>query len=297
MELTEGRKDFLARRRSFIGGSDAPAIVGVSPWKGSLGVWAEKVGLAESEGSDEEFLELGTVLEPYVAQRYSKAHGGVEVICASEMPFQGLTRHPKYSFMGCHVDGLISHRTKGPGVLQIKTSGFDDGEWKDGAPLHYLVQHQHEMETAQVKWGVIAVLFGAPTFHTRFIEYESQPDLVGELIEAEAAFWKHVENKTEPTATALDLAVMRRLHGIRESEIELPPEALVFDKEIAEASDIIKAATERKDEAKARLLQLLGDNSRGVLPGRIGAWRRKENPAQSYHVDKKAYTDFRRVRA
>ena len=66
--------EWLALRRTGIGGSDAGAIMGVSPYKGAYSVWADKIGkLPPIE--DNEAMRQGRDLEDYVARRFAEKTG------------------------------------------------------------------------------------------------------------------------------------------------------------------------------------------------------------------------------
>jgi len=294
-QQSQARAAFHERRRHGIGGSDAAAVVGVSPWRGPLDVWSEKVGLVEPEERDEEFLALGTVLEPYVAARYER-ETGLKVVPGVERWKDGLAVHPRWPWQRAHPDAVILSEARGEGVLQIKSTGFDDEEWKDGAPLHYTVQVQHEIAAADFQWGVLAVLFGAPAFHFRFFEFERDHEFIGALTETEAEFWRHVEEKIQPTATALDNAVLRRLYpGVTGEEIALPTEAAEWDLDYLRGADLEKQGRELKAQAKALIAQALGEAARGKLPGGNGVYRRAIVNKREYTVAASSYVDLRRV--
>ncbi|GIV52679.1 MAG: hypothetical protein KatS3mg038_3200 [Candidatus Kapaibacterium sp.] len=52
-------------RRSFLGASDAPAVLGLSPWRSAWEVWAEKTGRIDS-WSGNAATSAGQLLEPAV---------------------------------------------------------------------------------------------------------------------------------------------------------------------------------------------------------------------------------------
>jgi putative phage-type endonuclease len=284
------RSKFHAERRGVIGGSDAPAVCGVSPYKGALDVYCAKLGLVPPDEREEEFLELGEAMEPYVAARYTREFG------VPVTPGRGvLTVHPKWPWMAAHIDAWIEHPERGTGVLEIKSTGFDDEEWESGPPLHITVQHQHQLEAAKASWGVVGVIFGAPTWHLRFFEFERDREFVGNLLDAEASFWRMVETKTPPPATGLDVTVLKKLFpNVNATTIELDAEAVVWDRAFLTADADLKDAKTRRDDAKARLLQLVGENGFGALPGG-GGWKRNEISRKGYEVKPTTYCDFRRA--
>lgn len=71
------RDDWLAVRKTGIGGSDAAAAVGLSPYKSQLELWLEKTGrdagLVTPDPQDtKEPVYWGTLLEPIVAAAYTR---------------------------------------------------------------------------------------------------------------------------------------------------------------------------------------------------------------------------------
>lgn len=74
------RDEWLDVRKRGIGGSDAAAAVGISPWKSPLELWMEKTGrdgdIPKPDPNDEDSpLFWGSLLEPLVAELYSRRTG------------------------------------------------------------------------------------------------------------------------------------------------------------------------------------------------------------------------------
>ena len=70
----QDRSQWLEERRQGIGGSDAAAAVGLSPWKTRLELWLEKTGQTPDREETPE-MRRGTLLEPVVKQLYADATG------------------------------------------------------------------------------------------------------------------------------------------------------------------------------------------------------------------------------
>ena len=100
-------------RRTFIGGSDAPVILGVSKWKTPFRLWQEKVGLiAPDDLSDNERVHFGTVLEDIVAREFAERTGKKvrrvnDRIQKKDEPF---------------LVAQIDRRVVGGGILECKTT-------------------------------------------------------------------------------------------------------------------------------------------------------------------------------
>ena len=60
-------------RLGFLGGSDAAAALGLSPWKTPVELWLEKTGKKPSEIPDNIPMAVGRALEDFVAKQYGKA--------------------------------------------------------------------------------------------------------------------------------------------------------------------------------------------------------------------------------
>jgi putative phage-type endonuclease len=73
------RDEWLEQRRHGIGGSDAAAALGLSPWKTPLSLYLEKTGDARPFRDNESML-WGRVLEPAIRAEYTRRTG---IACAS----------------------------------------------------------------------------------------------------------------------------------------------------------------------------------------------------------------------
>jgi putative phage-type endonuclease len=71
MATVNDRDNWLAERRTGLGGSDIAKVFGLSKWGTEVDVWLDKKGLA-ADKPESEAMMLGTALEPYVANRFSK---------------------------------------------------------------------------------------------------------------------------------------------------------------------------------------------------------------------------------
>ena len=91
--LTE--QEWLTYRRQGIGGSDVAAILGISPFRTARDLYDDKLNIASAVDDTGNWvaLEMGHLLEPLVAQIFTKKTG-LEVFQIKKM-FQ----HPQYPFM------------------------------------------------------------------------------------------------------------------------------------------------------------------------------------------------------
>lgn len=117
--LTE--QEWLAYRRQGIGGSDVAAILGISPFRTARDLYDDKLNIASAVDDTGNWvaLEMGHLLEPLVAQIFTKKTG-LEVFQIKKM-FQ----HPQYPFMLADVDYFVRLPNGEIALLEIKTTNYN----------------------------------------------------------------------------------------------------------------------------------------------------------------------------
>lgn len=189
--------EWLALRRTGIGGSDAGAIMGVSPYKGAFSVWADKMGklppIDESEA-----IRQGHDLEDYVARRFSEASG---LRVRHEYSMLRSVEHP---CMLADIDRRIIGERAG---LECKTSRditmarYRNGEY----PMEYYCQCLHYLAvTGWDCWYLAVLVYGTDLLIYKICRDEVLDD-IDALIKAEEAFWdNHMVLDVPPAPDALD---------------------------------------------------------------------------------------------
>lgn len=189
--------EWLALRRTGIGGSDAGAIMGVSPYKGAFSVWADKQGkLPPLE--DNEAMRQGRDLEDYVARRFAEA-SGLRVRHEYSM-----LRSVEHQCMLADIDRRIIGERAG---LECKTSRditmarYRNGEY----PMEYYCQCLHYLAvTGWDCWYLAVLVYGTDLLIYKICRDEVMDDIEA-LIKAEEAFWySHVVLDQPPAPDALD---------------------------------------------------------------------------------------------
>ncbi len=194
------RAEWLAERKSGIGGSDAAAVLGLSPWRTAVDVWLDKTGRS-APAEETEAMRLGNELEDFVARRYSAQTG------------RAVQRYNRMLHRGCllgNFDRLVvpeggkvaSHQgeIRTDTVLECKTASRD---WADGVPLYYQTQVQHYMGLApELRHADVAALF---LVHKHFEVYRvERDDAVIEMMQARLTAWwaRHVIGGEMPAPTS-----------------------------------------------------------------------------------------------
>jgi putative phage-type endonuclease len=170
---TLDREAWLDLRRHGIGGSDVSAIVGLSNYATPLSVWLEKTGLYRPDDDPSEAMEWGNILEPVVADEFSRRSG------IPTTPYKFLLAHPEHPWMLANVDRLI---TADPvllvdehGVYEGKTTNaFARADWgtedDPKVPDHALLQSHHYLAVTGLPYAYVAVLIGGQRLVWRRVE-------------------------------------------------------------------------------------------------------------------------------
>jgi putative phage-type endonuclease len=186
------RTEWLAERRKGIGGSDAAAICGMSPFAGPLQIYLEKTNQLPPEEGQSDVLTWGHHLEDDVIKEFEKQTGWFV------LDTQLSIFNPRVPFMRATLDGAVYSEQSGPplGIFEGKTASARSWDWseRDGkrrVPEHVKIQCQHNMEVAGLNKAYVAVLLTQPVMRFEWFEMERDQSMIDTLIEIEGAFWNN----------------------------------------------------------------------------------------------------------
>lgn len=240
---------WLKERKRGIGGSEAAAICGVSPYRTPLQVWEDKRGLTGTQ-EDNPAMFWGRTLEPIIRQKYSDETGR-EVLLPTEI----LTR-PEYPFMLGNIDGF----TKEPRLVEIKTAGYPTGWGEPGTdeiPLPYIFQVQHYMIITRIPVADIPVLIGGRDF--RIYTVEADAELQQMIIEKEAEFWQLVETGVPPAPVNYE-DVVRLYRKSEAKQITATEEIEDRLEELKRARRFITTYEEQETQLKKIIMEFMKEN-------------------------------------
>lgn len=193
-------------RRSGLGGSDLPAVLGISPYEGStpLRLWQLKRNLAlPSPGNDA--TRRGQELEGAVLDRLCA------VAAVERGPALPFVRHPRWE-EGVRLLANLDGTTDSPhvgGILEAKTTGPITGVAatyrRGGVPLAHLLQVHHYGACTGRTWALVGCLIGAGepgACQLAAVHVELHPVLIGLLEEAGADWWGRYVVAGEPPPLA-----------------------------------------------------------------------------------------------
>jgi putative phage-type endonuclease len=281
----ETEEDWLRARRTGVGSSDAPMILGVSPYGGAVEVFADKIGQTPARPPSEA-MRIGRLLEPVIALLYAEKYPDRKV----GNPEGGLFRSRQYPPLLATPDRWCYDPERGAGLLEIKTVGeWRQGEWDDEPPLAVLIQVAAQMAVLGAAWAAVAALIGG----TRLVTYdvERNDSFINETwIPRALAFWGYVERREIPPAEKVSLEVLKQLYPtVAPRTIELPRAALSWHEQYTEAGSEVRRWEAVRDDAKARILGAMGDAEVAHVPETLVRYTRtvvnvkeKVIPASSY---------------
>ena len=265
-------------RRTGIGGSDAPAALGLSPWRSPFDLWEEKVGLAEPQAQNEPML-WGKLLEDVIRGEYAR-RTGFEVTYRKE-----LIRHPTRPWQFVHLDGEVAHDYRR--ILEVKSARTQQG-WgepeTDEIPQPYLVQCHHAMLVTDSEVCDVAVLIGGNDF--RIYQVRRDADIEQQLTEGEAAFWEAVTSRVPPPPMHLRDVVKRWGHLRAGGDVvagEQEERAIAI---LRRARELQKELTANEEAAKQAICEALADRGSNLINeyGELLATWKLDNGRKAYTV-------------
>lgn len=262
---------WIAARQSCIGASEVGALLGANRFKSALGVYTSKVeGVKEDETSK---MRAGLAFEEAIARFWAGEREGTNL---EEMPKRRMWSVPKTPF-ACTPD-FIAEDIAGRYVIECKrvtpalaSVPTKNGGWKDGPPLHYVVQVQYQLMVLSmcgedVTSGFLVADFGGDDVR----EYAIEPDneLWTLMEKAVTEFWgSHVVPKVPPAPDQFtDSELMSRAWNKASTgkSVEIPA-ALAID--WRDKKQALKIAEDAVDQAKVKLQALIQDAEFATVNG------------------------------
>lgn len=226
-------------RDKYIGGSDIPIIMGISPFKTRFDLLLEKAGLKENDFTGNEYTEYGNIMEPKIREHLNLTAG---------TGFEFKEYKKVNGDIRCHLDGYNEHE-----VLEIKTTSQiheNVGDYKV-----YLVQLLFYMENVECENGLLAVYERPEDFSEEFdskrlklysIELSNYKDLLEQINKAVDQF-------------RIDLVKVKENPFITEEELlpvdltELSNKIVVLENQLVEMKKVELQVKELKTQLKVAM--------------------------------------------
>lgn len=266
-EITHAQ--WLAARRTGIGGSDASTVVGLNPYSSLFYLYNDKLGLLP-EKEDSEAMRQGRDLEQYVAERWMERTGKR---CRRNNTMWRSAEHP---YMLADIDREVVGENAG---LECKTTSVynrTDFEAGNISPTYY-VQCMHYMAVMGYDRMYLAVLVLNSGFYDFVIERDEAE--IAALTEQEASFWRRVIEHDPPPPDGSEAtrdALQKLYPRERPQEYAMQLFGQLCDSALAEWNELQNTIRDLKAiaaEKKAIVMAEMGEAPLAETDGYTIRWR------------------------
>ena len=279
------RPEWLAARRHGIGGSDAAAILGVSPWQSRYSLYLDKTSAEPVQKSETAAMRFGNIMEPVVAELFAEQTG------MTVTKDTNLYRHPVHEFMLANLDGLVS-TTNGDvdALLEVKTSRY---QWKR-VPDYYVSQVQHYMAVTGMPVTYVAALFNGEEF--TYFEIPRDDKYIDRLVNLEGEFWQSVQKQLQPDIDGSEAtynAVRKQYDAESGLSVELSADVAQLIEERAQAKALVDQYEEMVREAESKIMTALGQAEVGTIAGKsVVTWKSQSRSSVDAKALKEAHPEI-----
>ena len=194
-------------RKSYIGGSDVAAILGVSPWKSQFQLYQEKIGEFQEEitPAKQKLFDRGKRWEPVVIdmlvdELQSLGHD-VHILDRNKR-----YKDPVHDFIAAEIDlELIVDGEEFNGEMKT-VHPFAAKDWgdenTDEIPVYYTAQCLHGQMVVGRNRTIVAALIGADDLRVHFVDRDEE--MIRIMRQKEIEFWARVKNRDAPEPTTAD---------------------------------------------------------------------------------------------
>jgi putative phage-type endonuclease len=272
-------EDWLAWRRSGIGGSDAGVAVGWNPYKSPLDLYLDKkTGRTDFVGNTA--TEWGHRLEPFVIEACRQKHPEICKVLV-DLP---LMSHPDRTWQLATMDKGIAEGKFGPGGIEAKTalSFFTGKSYQDGnVPNHHRAQCLHYMSVTGAPFWILAAFTEGPRFYTHIIERDEAE--IEWLNEKETLLWNAIQDDDIEYLLAGCDKTSKALLKLYPEVLEEDP-VFLTDQKVLDAVEtyvfskkIERAAGEDKREAANTIKAALGPCESAYIGRHLVKWQETKN--------------------
>lgn len=189
--LIQNTPEWLQMRKNCVGASDAPVIMGVSPYETAYGLWRKKLDLVP-EKSQTWGMERGHNLEEQARLELEKMTG---LLFRPQVKF-----HPDKSWMMASIDAIDVQETS---IAEIKCLGAEDHTLalQGKIPDKYFPQVQHQLEVCQLEMGYYFSYDGEEGI---LIKIYRDDKYIKEMLKKELEFYECLQELMPPQLTNRD---------------------------------------------------------------------------------------------
>jgi putative phage-type endonuclease len=232
MNLTQGSKDWLEARKSFVTATDASIIMGINPWKTPYKLWRQKMDLDPPE-TENEAMRRGTELEPIARAWLEKEHN---IKCEPKVVIK--------DFMMASLDGITSDKNA---IVEIKCgSKAFSSAYVGEIPNYYVCQMQTQMYVSNVQLAFYVAFNGNEGI---VIPVLRDDNFINEMIPKLREFYECLISFTPPMMTTKDY------------QTKSDPQWKALAENYRNAYQELKNAEQLEQTLKQELIALSGEQS------------------------------------
>jgi len=238
VEFDQGSDAWLVWRRGLLTATDAPMLMGASPYVTPYKGWQRKLGLIP-EQQETEPMRRGKRDEPIAREWFNKEYGLEMEPCCVESD--------EFNFIGASLDGLSKC---GKYILEIKSNGDQYHFGLNGGPPDF---HSMQMQHQYRACDNIPEMCFYLSWHKsgpRVIEEKINREWLADYMKKANEFWQRVVFFEAPPMTNKDYKDMNE-NGAWYS----------YANEYRKLCEQIKTLEEVKDSYKKEIVKLCGDDS------------------------------------
>jgi len=240
-----------------IGGSDIAALLGISPWKSSLGVYLDKIG--ESVQEDKPHLKKGREAQKAVLRCYEDyaetliEKEDIEII------------HPEYSFLIGNVDAVTN---RGKTFVEAKTTSRGIKDWDFQIPPYYRTQVAFYAALGNPDYVDMPVAYWfkysedrPEVEHFASLTYWRDEPFEKMVIDCAVDFWEsHVLKRVPPEPRTLE-DIRKRYAVSVDTKILATDEIKKNIQQLAELKKRREEIERQEDELRLNIQMFIGENS------------------------------------
>ena len=200
------REDWLNKRTSYVGGSEAAALVGKNPYMTNIDLYRIKTGQQAKENIDsKDYVIYGHNAEPHLRELFALDYPQYKVGYIDN----NIWLNDRYPFAHASLDGWLTDQDGRKGILEIKTTNIlqsmQKEKWDHRIPDNYYCQVLWYMGVtefdfailkAQLKYDYDGDVF-LTTKHYQIERSEVEED-INYLMQRGEAFAEYIKKGKEP---------------------------------------------------------------------------------------------------
>lgn len=183
IELIQGSPEWHSWRKDGIGASEAPMVLGLSPYKSAHKLWQEKTGAIETKDEGNYIFEKGKEIE-------ARGRAHYELMNDKDCPAMCVEMED-FPFLRASLDGFNAQENF---ALELKYVGKN--AMGDEIPPHHMAQLQHQMMVCGAKDITYIRSNDGVKFKADVVKRDDE--YIKRLFEAEIKFWQMVQDGIEP---------------------------------------------------------------------------------------------------